>query len=85
MKAVPHPEVGSMWTGSNAHAVFKVLLVANAHTSLRHYPTTVVFMGHGGKVWSLPISKWCKLVRSGAFVSDPTACLIEGEDSAFPG
>ena len=82
--AVPAPEAGSYWRAADS-TVYKVLLIANSHTRLRHYPVSVVFMSAGGKVWCVQISKWCKLVRSGAFTSAPDACIVEGDASGIPG
>ena len=84
MKNPELPEVGSYWR--NSREPFKVLLVANAHTKARHYPTTIIFMGNGGIVWSVPFSKWCKMARTGQMTADATAFLdVESEDNGIPG
>ena len=84
MKNPELPLPGSYWR--NAYEPFKVLLVANAHTKARNYPTTIIFMGNGGTVWSVPVSKWFKMVRSGLMIADATAFIdAEGEDNGIPG
>lgn len=52
------PIEGSKWKHSNG-IKYKVIAIAN-DLNTEKYPTTIVYKGENGKIWSRPLSEWYK-------------------------
>lgn len=51
------PTIKSKWIHTNG-IKYKVVLITNLDSVNEKYPTTVVYKGKNGKVWSRPLSDW---------------------------
>jgi hypothetical protein len=51
------PKIKSKWRHTNG-IKYKVILITNLDSVNEKYPTTVVYKGKNGKIWSRPLSDW---------------------------
>lgn len=53
------PQIGSVWEHTSGNK-YIVLLISNTDSTKPNYPETVIYKGFNGKVWSRPLSDWCR-------------------------
>jgi hypothetical protein len=52
------PQIGSRWVHTNGNK-YVVIIVTNIHSERQiEYPTTVVYIGDNGRIWSRPLTDW---------------------------
>lgn len=57
VKTKPTVVVGSKWVHTNGNK-YEVILLTNGSSVNEKYPSTVVYKGENGKIWSRYLSDW---------------------------